>query len=1683
MAKTKRIIRKTDPVAEKQFDEQNWPVNIALILLTAFVVGLLAARWYNQFWVWWAVAGVITLAGGLMLALRFVSNRVFQRTTQLAIVVSLLVHLVFVVGTNGISIFGKWNDNEKTVAELPQPVEHVVPEYRPNQINPEQRQQQDFLQPVETETPEPTPKPDEVKQQPTEKEVQPPKPPKPQPIPTPQVEPTPTPNITRRETPSETTPRQSESPSKLSRQTTERAPQTSQSTEAVANSQAQRNPSPQKVQAQATETSKQSTESKVAAQRSQTEPVPTTSKPSETAQIQRRTSDAAPTVETAASPTAIDRSTPDRMVTPKTVAAAEAPSAPTQQTDPTTPKIDSVAATRQSTASPTVTPSQVEPTPQTTVKVESKVQKRQNEAPIEPTVAQATSTPTQRRTRSTNRPSVTETADATPSQSPTESPRQPSASPTATSVTRSNNSASAAQPKLDSAVPSPTPTTQPRATQTAQRQSNDSPTMTPSPTAAATLTRTRPSPSTQPTVTSAATPVAANTGKAAADAISATSTAVGKQSPTSAPTAAASPAEVASASPTAQPTTATQATRRPRSDRPTEVATAANSAPSRSQSTAKTPTTNSSVPDAVATTNPSPAQSGQPGPATASVSRQQTNSPSASRSQTPSAEPTSSATNQLARAANPRATKSSVPTLDATAAATNSPNRAQRASVQPVSPTNAASPAVTASNQATGSASLQAARVALNKGVAGTAGVGSTSNLDRALPAPSAPSLVASGSAKRAEPTRRDAPSNDFAPSENSRVGRSAAAAPTPQSSNIATLTDSGAAQTDGDPSELTASASAAATRSSSNAAEGAVSADAGSVSVDTGPTRLVSEGGVGRAGGGGQPDISAAADSNATPRAETGSRPEMSIAATVVEDSPAAPQGDGGGQPSTPESSPEATTLVRTETGGGEPASGGPALADAQGPPAESNTADVGPTAVARAEQSEAAPGEMGGEGGEPFDEEDEEERKRRLALARANAGGGPSLGGPEIAELPTAPANTPAGGAPTVAVADAGPSAEVSEKTAAGGSPTAATTASASVTGPAMDASGGEQVAQAQVGRAELSQTPDGSPTIGGGSASPSRTSSGPTLAMNTRAENVALSGGPSSGAPKGVMVAAQGTNTTKVAGGSAGEVTQLAAGAPSSSANIDSATSLAVGPAEGGRATTATAGDAGKPTVGQPTSSGPGRTSTQVAFAGPSGVNEPVDIPGPSGRSGEPNTDFTELAGGGEVGPLSRSAPGGLVADVAAVEGPGGLGSEYSVDAGISSRRASRNETVVAMAPNSRFPRKDAGGDLSFSTTVTYSTKAFDRTPTGTGGPTGGSGSLPPENEEAIELGLAFLQKYQSADGSWSLHNFGAGEPDFENERPALVSDTAATGLSLMAFLGAGFTHVDYQYKGNVGRGLQFLIDNQKKDGDLYVQIEGGGSNAVWLYSHSIAAIALCEAYGMTQDPKLREPAQKAIDFIVSSQHPDRGGWRYSPRFGSDTSVTGWMMMALYSGRHADLDVPPETFEKIEDWLDLAQAPDEPYLYRYNPYAPDTVEQRHGRQASKPITSVGLLMRLYIDWKRDDPNMKKGADYLMQSLPKLIGDRNQNERDTYYWYYGTQIMLHMGGEYWEKWNAKLRPLLVETQQKRGAFAGSWDPRKPVPDRWGPHAGRLYVTTMNLLSLEVKNRRLPIYEDLVDE
>ena len=187
---------------------------------------------------------------------------------------------------------------------------------------------------------------------------------------------------------------------------------------------------------------------------------------------------------------------------------------------------------------------------------------------------------------------------------------------------------------------------------------------------------------------------------------------------------------------------------------------------------------------------------------------------------------------------------------------------------------------------------------------------------------------------------------------------------------------------------------------------------------------------------------------------------------------------------------------------------------------------------------------------------------------------------------------------------------------------------------------------------------------------------------------------------------------------------------------------------------------------------------------------------------------------------------------------------------------------------------------------------------------------------------------------------------------------------------------------------------------------------------IYGQGLATIALSEAYGMTHDPMLLEPAQSGIKFILWAQDPKGGGWRYTPGEPGDTTVTGWMLMALRSGQMAGLDVPSPSILDTERFLSSVQNEDgSQYGYMT-------------RQPRKTTTAVGLLCRMYTGWRRDNPGLIKGVAHLSAWGP--------SRDDIYFDYYATQVLFHWAGPEWNVWNNKMRDMLISTQGRGGHETG---------------------------------------------
>lgn len=376
---------------------------------------------------------------------------------------------------------------------------------------------------------------------------------------------------------------------------------------------------------------------------------------------------------------------------------------------------------------------------------------------------------------------------------------------------------------------------------------------------------------------------------------------------------------------------------------------------------------------------------------------------------------------------------------------------------------------------------------------------------------------------------------------------------------------------------------------------------------------------------------------------------------------------------------------------------------------------------------------------------------------------------------------------------------------------------------------------------------------------------------------------------------------------------------------------------------------------------------------------------------------------------------------------------------------------------------------------------------RTPGGRKGLLGKYGGTK-STEDSVEMGLEWLARQQdkkngATRGSWSL----AGP--YSNGLDGSENRIAATAMALLAFQGAGYTQHPpkltdadrksqkrktrvlkeikdlSKYRQLMTLGWNWLLKQQGPDGQFF-PVDGLHNHK--FYTHAQATIALCELYGMTKETRYRAPAQKAIEYLVSTQHDD-GAWRYMPQKDemSDLSVTGWVLMALQSARMAGLDVPQTTLDGITRYLDANGESNSQTYYRY------TVLEVY---PSMTMTAEGMLCRQYLGWEQNDPRVEAALDRVLTEPVSFKG-----ETDVYKWYYATQAMHHKEGRWWKEWNAVMRQELPSNQVRTGPERGSWSPKE---DRFADdQGGRLYMTCLSIYMLEVYYRHLPIYAKIFDE
>ncbi len=376
-----------------------------------------------------------------------------------------------------------------------------------------------------------------------------------------------------------------------------------------------------------------------------------------------------------------------------------------------------------------------------------------------------------------------------------------------------------------------------------------------------------------------------------------------------------------------------------------------------------------------------------------------------------------------------------------------------------------------------------------------------------------------------------------------------------------------------------------------------------------------------------------------------------------------------------------------------------------------------------------------------------------------------------------------------------------------------------------------------------------------------------------------------------------------------------------------------------------------------------------------------------------------------------------------------------------------------------------------------------------------------------------GLRWLARHQNADGSWTAagvrEHCSADDPCPDPKATwSRNYDEGLTGMALLAYLGAGFSHESKQWlldpitrqRWQVGEvvknGLRWLKSRQNADGSF-------SRDRAFLYNEALATLALTEAYGLTQNRYWMEPAQRGIDFIQNAQRPNPTGngvwgWRYASRqeieakypggsldetgkkelFDSDLSATGWCVMALKSAQLSNLRVAPAAMEGALAFTQFVSLPDGQAGYLDAKSAGQKVSgvDDHFQYHTASMSALAMCVRAFTAHDASDPFLEAAARRIAVDLPAAGKDGLQ--ADYYYWYYGS-LALHQfdgpespraSGKYWGPWNKAMVEALTSTQShdSKTCHDGGW----LAPDRWCHSGGPIYATAINVLTAEVYYR-----------
>jgi len=360
------------------------------------------------------------------------------------------------------------------------------------------------------------------------------------------------------------------------------------------------------------------------------------------------------------------------------------------------------------------------------------------------------------------------------------------------------------------------------------------------------------------------------------------------------------------------------------------------------------------------------------------------------------------------------------------------------------------------------------------------------------------------------------------------------------------------------------------------------------------------------------------------------------------------------------------------------------------------------------------------------------------------------------------------------------------------------------------------------------------------------------------------------------------------------------------------------------------------------------------------------------------------------------------------------------------------------------------------------------------------------------DRIAAALQWLVDHQDSQGFWSADTFPATSKrtqavstgNIEFVKPGEqggdfgwdgATNIGLTGLGLLAFTANGYDHKSGDRRNVLRSAILYLRKTQTADGCFGPQDEN-----LFVYNHAIATTALAELYGLTADPVLKPILDHAAGFIVAAQNPGLG-WRYGVQTSyNDSSVAGWMLLALHSASQVGIALDAsKVYGDAFRWFDLATIKvDGSWHTGYDFPGSNNARLRAAQTYESNPTMDAIHGAVRMLTRETRGAAEQLADF-EQAIATNPPKWEHNQLDYYYWFWATLFLQQHAGKNRDNWWKTVSGVLTKHQRgwheldtkadrttaEKLAEHGSWD----AVDAWSTAGGRVYATAINVLTLSM--------------